>query len=70
MALPTEPIIKKFFTNKIESTRDDWYSYLIHIARIFYSMDGEQYDRDKLLEKFSTMSGPCCFCAKRCCQFS
>lgn len=57
MALPTEPIIKKFFTNKIESTRDDWYSYLIHIARIFYSMDGEQYDRDKLLEKFSTMSG-------------
>lgn len=57
MALPTEPIIKKFFTNKIESTRDDWYSYLIHIARIFYSMDGEQYDRDKLLEKFTAMSG-------------
>lgn len=57
MALPQEPIVKKFFTNKIESTRADWYQYLIHIARIFLSLDGEIYNRERLLEKFSAMSG-------------
>ena len=57
MALPEEPIVKKFFSNKIESTRDNWYNYLIHIARIFYSLDGEEYNRDELLNKFAAMSG-------------
>lgn len=57
MALPEEPIVKKFFSNKIESTRDNWYNYLIHIARIFYSLDGEEYNRDELLNKFVAMSG-------------
>lgn len=57
MALPAEPIIKKFFSNKIESTRDDWYGYLIRIARIFNSLDGAEYDRERLLESFTAMSG-------------
>lgn len=57
MALPTEPIVKKFFTNKIESTRDDWYGYLVKIANIFYTLDGEEYDRDVLMSKFAAMSG-------------
>lgn len=57
MALPKEPIVKKFFTNKIESTRDDWYGYLVQIARIFYTLDGEEYDRDVLMSKFAAMSG-------------
>ncbi|HRV73276.1 MAG TPA: AAA family ATPase [Eubacteriales bacterium] len=57
MGLPSEPIVKKFFSNKIESTRGDWYSYLIRIARIFYSFDGQEYDREKLLDQFTKMSG-------------
>ena len=57
MALPKEPVVKKFFTNKIESTRDDWYGYLVKIARIFYTLDGEEYDRDVLMNKFAAMSG-------------
>lgn len=57
MALPKEPIVKKFFTNKIESTRDDWYGYLVQIARIFYTLDGEEYSRDVLMDKFAAMSG-------------
>ena len=57
MALPKEPIVKKFFSNKIESTRDDWYGYLIKIARIFCTLDGEEYNRDVLMSKFATMSG-------------
>lgn len=56
MSLPTEPIVKKFFTNKIESSRDDWHSYLIKIARTFYSLDGQEYNRDTLLEQFVSMS--------------
>lgn len=57
MTLPREPVVKKFFTNKIESTRDDWYGYLVRIAHIFYTLDGEEYNRDVLLKKFATMSG-------------
>ncbi len=57
MALPKEPIIKRFFSNKIESTRDDWFSYLISIARIFYSFDGAEYNREALLKQFSNISG-------------
>ena len=57
MALPKEPVVKKFFSNKIESTRDDWYGYLVQIARIFYTLDGEEYNRDILMNKFAAMSG-------------
>ena len=56
MSLPNEPVIKKFLTNKIESSRDDWYGYLIKIARIFYSLDGYEYNRDDLLKHFTSMS--------------
>lgn len=57
MSLPTEPIIKKFFSNKIESSRTDWYTYLIKIARIFLSLDGQEYDREELLKQFVGISG-------------
>lgn len=57
MSLPQEPVVKKFFSNKIESARDDWYGYLIQIARIFYSLDGATYDRDELLNKFRALGG-------------
>ncbi len=56
MSLPNEPIIKKFFTNKVESSRDNWYEYLIHIARTFYSIDGQEYKRDTVVNKFSELS--------------
>ena len=56
MSLPNEPLIKKFFTNKIESSRDNWYEYLITIARTFYSMNNEEYKRDKIEKKFSELS--------------
>lgn len=35
MGLPHTPIIKKFFSNKIESSRPDWGDYLLEIADIF-----------------------------------
>jgi len=56
MSLPHEPVVKKFFSNKIESSRSSWYDYLIKVARIFYSFDGQAYNRDALLEKFASMS--------------
>ena len=56
MSLPNEPVIKKFLTNKIESSRDDWYGYLIKIAHIFYSIDGHEYNRDDLLQHFTSIS--------------
>ena len=56
MSLPKEPVIKKFFSNKIESSRDNWYEYLIQIARTFYSIDGEAYKRDVIVDKFSELS--------------
>ena len=56
MGLPNEPVIKKFYTNKIESSRSDWYEYLIQIARIFYSIDGQEYKRELVADKFSGLS--------------
>lgn len=57
MALPDTPIVKKFFSNKIESSRGDWYNHLIRIARIFNHFDGKKYDRDDLLKHFDAISG-------------
>lgn len=57
MSLPSEPIVKKFFSNKIESSREDWYGYLIRIARIFYEFDGKEFNRDELLAHFQSISG-------------
>ena len=56
MALYDTPVIKKFFSNKIESSRDDWYGYIIKIARIFLECDGDIYNRDTLLNKFVSLS--------------
>ena len=57
MALPRTPIIKKFFSNKIESSRPDWGDYLLEIADIFSMFDGEPLDRDLLAERFLAISG-------------
>lgn len=56
MGLPHTPIIKKFFSNKIESSRPDWGDYLLEIADIFSMFDGEELDRDLLADRFSTIS--------------
>ena len=56
MSLSREPVIKKFFTNKIESSRSNWYEYLIQIARTFYSIDGQEYRREVVMDKFSELS--------------
>jgi len=57
MGLPHEPILKKFFVNKIESSRSEWGDYLLEIADIFSTFDGENFDRELLAERFSTISG-------------
>ena len=57
MALPRAPIIKKFFSNKIESSRPEWGDYLLEIADIFSMFDGEELDRELLSERFSAISG-------------
>lgn len=57
MALPAKPIIKKFFTNKIESSKSEWGDYLLEIADIFSMFDGEELDRDLLADRFSVISG-------------
>jgi hypothetical protein len=35
MGLLSEPILKKFFVNKVESSRPEWGDYLLEIADIF-----------------------------------
>ena len=57
MGLPNTPIIKKFFSNKIESSRPEWGDYLLEIADIFSMFDGEELDRDLLTDRFSVISG-------------
>jgi hypothetical protein len=62
MGLLTEPILKKFFVNKIESSRPDWGDYLLEVADIFSTSDGDDYE--VLREKFTVMSNrsPYAFC--------
>lgn len=57
MGLLHEPILKKFFSNKIESSRTEWGDYLLEIADIFSTFDGENFDRELLAERFSIISG-------------
>lgn len=57
MGLLNEPILKKFFVNKIESSRPEWGDYLLEVADIFSTFDGEDFDRDLLSERFSAISG-------------
>lgn len=51
------PIIKKFFSNKIESSTHDWGDYLLEITDTFARFDGDEYNRDLLTEQFQTISG-------------
>lgn len=57
MAFLLNPIITKFFTNKIESSRPDWGDYLLEVADIFSTFDGEELDRELLSNRFSAISG-------------
>ena len=57
MGLLPEPILKKFFVNKIESSRPEWGDYLLEIADIFSTFDGEDFDRELIAERFSAISG-------------
>ena len=57
MGLLTEPILKKFFVNKIESSRPEWGDYLLEVADIFSTFDGEDFDRELIAERFSVISG-------------
>lgn len=56
MALPNNPIITKFFVNKIESSNEDWPDYLLEIANVFAMFDNQEYDRELLLDQFTTLS--------------
>jgi hypothetical protein len=57
LGLLNEPVIKKFWANKIESSNDEWGDYLLEIADIFSTFDGEEFDRELIKERFSTISG-------------
>jgi len=57
MALPNQPVLKKFFANKIESSRESWGDYLLEVADIFSTFDGEDYDVEQIKERFSAISG-------------
>ena len=53
---PSQPIIRKFFTNKIQSTEASWPDYLLEVADVFSKFDGIQYDRDAITEEFQNIS--------------
>lgn len=57
MSVFNSPVVKKFFTNKIESSRPEWGDYLLEIADIFSTFDGEELDRESLTDRFSVISG-------------
>ena len=50
------PVIKKFFTNKIQSTEASWPDYLLDIADVFSKSDGMPYDRNAITEEFENIS--------------
>lgn len=50
MSLPNEPIVKMLSTHKSKVSQDDWYSYIIKLARLAYEIDGQKYD-SKLVQK-------------------
>lgn len=56
MFLLNEPIITKFLSNKIESSKNDWPDYLLEIAKIFFEFDGMEFDRDGFLERFTLLT--------------
>ena len=50
------PIIKRFFTNKIQSTEASWPDYLLEIADVFSKFDGMPYDRNAVTGEFENIS--------------
>lgn len=56
MSLPDTPVLIKFFANKIESSRPEWSDYLLEIANVFAQFDGEDFDRESLLDHFRSIS--------------
>jgi hypothetical protein len=57
IGLLQNPVITKFFSNKIESSLPEWGDYLLEVADIFSTFDGEELDRDLLTDRFSVISG-------------
>jgi hypothetical protein len=57
MGLLQNPVITKFFSNKIESSLPQWGDYLLEVADIFSTFDNEELDRDLLMDRFSAISG-------------
>lgn len=57
MSLPNSPVMTKFFSNKIESSHQEWRAYLLDIANVFSVFDNEPYDRTLLEERFEAISG-------------
>jgi hypothetical protein len=57
MGLFPSPVIIKFFSNKIESSRPEWGDYLLEVAGIFSSFDGEDLDRDVLAVRLVRQPG-------------
>jgi hypothetical protein len=57
VGLLQSPVITKFFSNKIESSLPEWGDYLLEVADIFSTFDGEELDRDVLTDRFSAISG-------------
>jgi len=57
VGLLQSPVITKFFSNKIESSRPEWGDYILEVADIFSTFDGEELDRDMLENRFSAISG-------------
>jgi len=57
VGLLQSPVITKFFSNKIESSLSEWGDYLLEVADIFSTFDGEELDRGLLENRFSVISG-------------
>jgi hypothetical protein len=57
VGLLQEPVNTKFFSNKIESSLPEWGDYLLEVADIFSTFDGEELDRDLLTDRFFAISG-------------
>jgi hypothetical protein len=57
VGLLQSPVIIKFFSHKIESSLPVWGDYLLEVADIFSTFDGEELDRDLLTDRFSAISG-------------
>ena len=48
--------MKKFFTNKIQSTEASWPDYLLEVADVFSRFDGMPYDRAAITQEFQNIS--------------